>query len=267
MPNNLVQLYAFIVACFYFGIEVLTPLVGLSCQTSGQRLTIAALLSVAAIPFVHENTGKLRARAAWLLCFLLASTGILTHLSQRGISQLSLPSSSIYGSFVLVLSLILGLYGMANLLNFRETVGTHMLNHHHKPMLLLLLCVPIFFLGLEFVTPLFGLSCNNIIGRLSLSCFFAGLTSFFYLALDNNWFLKNRKSNRIEPFMESIPVILAAVYSVAVAFLIRLHFVHCIIISVSCLAAFIAPVLLALWLIFCLVVMGSYFGVKKQLEI
>jgi hypothetical protein len=266
MPNNLVQLYAFIVACFYFGIEVLTPLAGLSCQSTGQRLTTAALLAVAAIPFVHETADKMKSYIASMLCFLLASTGILFHLTQRGITQVDLPSS-IYGTLVLLLSLILGLYGMANLLNFREQVGARMLSHHHKPTLLLFLCVPIFFLGLEFVTPVFGLSCNNIIGRFSLSCFFAGLTSFFYLALDNNCFLKNRKSNRTEPFMESIPVILAAVYSVAVAFLIRLHLSYCAAISVSWLATFIAPVLLALWLIFCLFVMGSYFGVRKQLEI
>ena len=122
MPNNLVQLYAFIVAGFYFGIEVLTPLAGLSCQSTGQRLTTAALLAIAAIPFVHETAGKLKNCIVSTLCFLLASTGILFQLTQRGITQADFPSS-IYGSLVLLLSLILGLYGMANILNFREQVG------------------------------------------------------------------------------------------------------------------------------------------------
>lgn len=265
MPKNIVQLYGFIIACFYFGIEVLTPLVGLSCQGTGERITVAAILALVAIPAAHDemsNTKKLL--SSTLFSFMLASLAI-SFLPPNYASQLTVPIT-INASLVLILSLGLGLYGMANLLNFREHVPAYMLDHQFKPAILLFLTIPIFFLGLEFVTPLIGLSCNNIIGRLSLSCFFAGLTAFVYLALDNNFLFKNR-GNGIEPFMESIPVILAAVYTLSVAFLIRLHLSHSTAISVSWLAAIIAPVLLALWLIFCLLTMCGYFRVREQLEI
>ncbi|MDV2687632.1 hypothetical protein RYX56_25110, partial [Alkalihalophilus lindianensis] len=71
------------------------------------------------------------------------------------------------------LTLGISLYGMANLLNLREKVPSFMLGHEEKPLLLLLLSVPIFYLGIEFLTPMIGLNCQSIIGRLGLAAFFA----------------------------------------------------------------------------------------------